>query len=466
MEKKKELLRALPKVDETMAWLQADFAEKIPSVLLKKIVRRCIDDERKKILNSAENYSTLDTSEWSSVLHTAIQKSMTNNLRRVINGTGVVIHTNLGRSLLSSSAASQLLNCSEHYSNLEFDLASGKRGSRYTLVEEILCDLTGGESAIVVNNNAAAVFLVLETLSKDKEAIVSRGELVEIGGSFRIPDVMAKSGAKLVEVGATNRTHSYDYERAITEDTSLLLKVHTSNFRMIGFTSVVSTEELVEIAKDNKVKVVEDLGSGCLIDLSKFGLPQERTVQEVVKTGVDVVTFSADKLLGGPQAGIIVGKKDTIDRIKKNPLNRALRIDKFTLASLESSLRNYYDPEEALKNIPTLRMLSENQREIKKRAQRALRRIKKRSISGCVFTLVKTTSQTGGGAIPEYGLDSWAIQLKPTQVSLNRFEIDMRDTSLPLIGRIENDTFLIDFRTVLDKEIKELTNLLVNYFSS
>lgn len=465
MEKKKELLQALPKVDEAIASITRELHEKVPAMLLKKIVRQAIDEERQKILHDAESYSPLDTEKWFQRFREKASEGMQHNLRRVINGTGVVIHTNLGRSLLSSEAALQLLQCGRSYTNLEFDLQSGKRGSRYALVEELICDLTGAEAALVVNNNAAAVLLVIETLAKDREAIVSRGELVEIGGSFRIPDVMAKSGATLVEVGATNRTHIYDYERALTEATALLLKVHTSNFRMIGFTKEVSTEELVRLAREYDVTVMEDLGSGCLLDLSDYGLPRERTVQEVVDTGVDIVTFSGDKLLGGPQAGIIVGRKRAIDRIKKNPLNRALRIDKLTLASLESVLRCYFDPSAAREKIPTLRMLTEDRSLIKKRAQKVLSRLKKKKVGNCSFTLLPTISQTGGGAIPEYGLESWALALQPANISVNGFERDMRNTILPLVGRIEKEHFLIDFRTVQDDDVDDLTELLSAYFS-
>ncbi len=466
MEKKKSLLQALPKVDESMAMLSSEIAEIVPGALLKKIVRDCIEEQRAEILDNAESYAELSEEGWKDLFLKALEKAMRPNLRRVINGTGVVIHTNLGRSLLPEETTNQLVQCGQHYTNLEFDLTTGKRGSRYALVEEILCDLTGAEAALVVNNNAAAVLLVLESLAHNREAIVSRGELVEIGGSFRIPDVMAKSGATLVEVGATNRTHYYDYERAITEETALLLKVHTSNFRMLGFTCEVETEELVQLAEGTDILVMEDLGSGCFLDLSAYGLPKERTVQEVVKAGADVVTFSGDKLLGGPQAGMIVGKNEVIAKIRKNPINRAMRIDKFTLASLESILRNYYDKDMALANIPTLSMLTQDQEIIKKKAQKALRRIRKAGLKNCTFSLVPTVSQTGGGAIPEYGLASWAIQLVPQLVSINTFERDMRDIAVPLIGRIENNTYILDFRTILENDIPDLTSLLIDYFSS
>jgi L-seryl-tRNA(Ser) seleniumtransferase len=437
----------------------------IPQQLIKKSVRSCIEAERVQILRDAENYKEKTEVEWKGIFLNRINDNIQNNLRRVINGTGVVIHTNLGRSLLSKDAADCLVNSAVNYTNLEFNLNTGKRGSRYTLVEEIICDLTGAEAALVVNNNAAAVLLVLETLAHRKEAVVSRGQLVEIGGSFRIPDVMEKSGATLVEVGATNRTHLYDYENGISENTALLLKVHTSNFKIVGFTSEVSAEELVNLAHQHDILVMEDLGSGCLVDLSAYGLPREPTVQEVVLAGVDVVTFSGDKLLGGPQAGIIVGKREVIDRIKRNPLNRALRIDKFTLASLENILRNYYDIEQALQKIPTLSMLTQPSGNIKKRAQKVLRALRKHDLKNCCVSLQPTFSRVGGGAMPEFGLESWAIKIDINTVSLSKFESDLRKGEIPLIGRIENEHFLIDFRTIKDGDIVELTSLLMNYFN-
>ena len=466
MENKKELLRNLPKVDDCIAKISAEFDNKIPAMLVKLVVQKCIDSERQRILSNADNCRKKSDKEWQSVFHRALQKRLQPNLRRVINGTGVVIHTNLGRSLLSTSATLALTRAGSHYTNLEYNLKTGKRGSRYSLVEEIICELTGAEAALVVNNNAAAVLLVLESLARSKEVIVSRGQLVEIGGSFRIPDVMKKSGARLVEVGATNRTHLKDYEEAITEETALLLKVHTSNFRMVGFTSEVSAEELVTLAGKKGLAVVEDLGSGCLINLSAFGLPKEPTVQEVINAGVDVVTFSGDKLLGGPQAGIIAGKRAAIEKIKKNPLNRALRIDKFTLASLEDILRYYYDTDLALKNIPTLAMLTQAPGDIKRRGKRLLRRLTQKISPDCTVRLIPTMSRVGGGAMPEYSLSSWAVELHPRHMGLNTLEQEFRSLSLPLIGRIENEGFLIDLRTVLESEVNELTSLIVNFFNA
>ncbi|MCB2214881.1 L-seryl-tRNA(Sec) selenium transferase [Desulfofustis glycolicus] len=466
MDQKAEMLRNLPKVDECLLEL-SDFINQqgVPLRIAKKAVQTTIDRVRKGILAGGDITLPVDRSAWKSLFVDQIGQLQRSRFRRVINGTGVVIHTNLGRSLLSTAALEQLIAGAGYYSNLEFDLHSGKRGSRYALVEDIICDLAGAEAALVVNNNAAAVLIALDTIARGREVIVSRGELVEIGGSFRIPDVMAKSGAELVEVGATNRTHLYDYERAITERTGLLLRVHTSNFRMIGFTAAVPAQELVALGRTKGLPVMEDLGSGSLIDLERFGLPAEPTVQEVLAAGVDLVTFSGDKLLGGPQAGVIVGRKDLVDQIKRNPLNRALRIDKFTLASLEGTLRAYYDESLACKQIPTLRMIGESQSTIKKRASRLLRRIGKKSPDGCLFSLVPTVSRVGGGALPEYGLDSWAVQLQPVDVPVSTLERDFRRLQIPLIGRVEHDRFHIDMRTIQDSEIALLADQLVEYFS-
>ena len=465
MKDKNKLLRKLPKVDECLTRLESYIEQHdVPQLIAKKAVQQSVEQLRSALLNDEHVHIPDTQAEWDVIFKRKIERSMALNLKRVINGTGIVVHTNLGRSLLPDHTITQLSMAGACYTNLEFNLETGKRGSRYSLVENIICDLTGAEAAIVVNNNAAAVLIALDTIARDKEVIVSRGQLVEIGGSFRIPDVMKKSGAALVEVGATNRTHLYDYEGAISESTALFLRVHTSNFRIIGFTSQVSAEELVALGAKYDLPVMEDLGSGSLTDLSKFGLPPEPTVQEVVKAGVDVITFSGDKLLGGPQSGIIVGKEKIIDRIKKNPLNRALRIDKFTLASLESVLKDYYDQETVLKKNQTLRMISEPPETIKKRAQRFLRRTRSKITDKCELNLVSTVSRVGGGALPEYGLKSWAVELHPAETTVSRIEKDFRALFVPVIGRIENDRLLIDFRTVLDSDIPELCSELITYF--
>lgn len=471
---KQNLLRAIPKVDECLAWLGRPelgdpatkvFLEEAPQALVKKAVRETLADRREAILSERLDQAAALAKDY--LIDDIIKRLhdlMRPNFRTVINATGVVVHTNMGRSLLPKKAVANLSEIGSHYSNLEFDLTTGKRGSRYSLVEEILCDLTGAEAALVVNNNAAAVLLSLGVLAAGKEVIVSRGQLVEIGGSFRIPDVMKKSGASLVEVGATNRTHLRDYEEAITPETALLLKVHTSNYRMIGFTSEVPVHDLVNLGAKNGLPVMEDLGSGCLLDLSRFGLQREPTVGEVIASGVDVVTFSGDKLLGGPQAGLILGKKAIIDRIKKDPLNRALRIDKFTLAGLESILRLYYDEQCALREIPTLAMLSAPLATIKGRAGRLMRRLRKKLTAECHLSFMETESRVGGGALPEQGLPTCAIALQPLNMTINSLEESLRNLELPVIGRIENDRYLLDLRTVDDADIPALAQCLLQVF--
>ncbi len=466
MELKKKLLRSLPKVDEISDELLADNSFTAPKLLIKTVIQRTLQSEREEILQAEGERKEKSKKEWVAIIKRNIIKKQSPNFKRIINATGVVIHTNLGRSLLSENATQKLMSAGGFYSNLEFDLDSGRRGSRYSLVEELICDLTGAEAAIVVNNNAAAVLLSLDSLASGKQVIVSRGQLVEIGGSFRIPDVMAKSGATLVEVGATNRTHLYDYEKAINAETALLLRVHTSNFRIIGFTSDVSAADMVSLARKKELFTMEDLGSGSLIDLTRYGFPKEPTVQEIVNAGVDVVTFSGDKLLGGPQAGIIVGKKTVIEKIKKNPLNRALRIDKFTLSSLESVLREYYDDEDALHQIPTLSMLTVDPVKLKKRAQKIQRNLRRKKISGCSLRVVSTVSRVGGGAFPEYNIPSWAVELVPDSMRLSEFEKKLRSLDIPIIGRIENDRYLLDVRTIQESEISELIMMLLNIFTN
>jgi L-seryl-tRNA(Ser) seleniumtransferase len=463
MDEKHRLLRALPKVDECLALLH-ERGHSHPLGVVKHVVQTVIDEEREKILAGRGLPGNRTLEQWAEVFVSRFRERMTSNFRRVINGTGVVIHTNLGRSILASHTTEVLEQAGGYYSNLEFDLKTGKRGSRYSLVEELLCFLTGAEAALVVNNNAAAVLICLDTLTRGKEAIVSRGQLVEIGGSFRIPDVMAKSGARLVEVGATNRTHVYDYEKAITPETALLLRVHTSNFRMVGFTSEVSPEEMVTLARNHQLVTMEDLGSGSLIDFSPYGFPKEPTVQEIVKAGIDVVTFSGDKLLGGPQAGIIVGRKEMVTAIKKNPLNRALRIDKFTLAALESVLRDYLDIDKALTRVPTLAMLTVSPDELKKRARRLLARLRRDLKGKCDVTMMATVSRVGGGALPEFNIQSWAIVLAPLYMSINTMEQGLRALSLPVIGRIEKDRFLLDVRTLQEREFSAMVRLLSDFF--
>ncbi len=375
----------------------------------------------------------------------------------VVNATGVLLHTNLGRAPLGRNRPSPQAS----YLALEYDLETGRRGQRLDPIRLRLAEITGAGSAVMVNNNAGAVLLLLAAHAAGREVIVSRGQLVEIGGSFRIPDVMARSGATLVEVGATNRTHPRDYEQAIGEQTALLLKVHTSNFRVIGFTAEVGVDELCAIGRRHGLPVMEDLGSGCLVDLSRFGLPREPTVGEVVAGGVDIVTFSGDKLLGGPQAGIILGRGEIIERIKKNPLNRALRIDKFTLAGLESVLRLYYDEHEALTAIPTLAMLSVPRETIARRARRLAAILRPALEDCCAVDIVSTTSRVGGGALPEYGLPTRALRLQPRTLRLSALETGLRRLETPVIGRLEDDAMLFDMRTVDNSQVRPLAAAVI-----
>jgi len=381
------------------------------------------------------------------------------HFRRVINATGVVIHTNLGRSILARDAVASVLQGCRHYSNLELSLETGQRGSRYSHVEELLCRLTGAEAGLVVNNNAAAVLLVLDTLAKGREVIVSRGQLVEIGGSFRVPEVMKKSGAVLREVGATNRTHLADYEEAITDQTAMLMKVHTSNYRIIGFHKEVDLAELVALGRRRDLPVFEDLGSGNLFDFSPYRLMPEPTVQQVLKNGVDVVSFSGDKLLGGPQAGIIVGRKDYVERIKKNQLNRALRIDKMTLAALEATLRLYLDPAVARAQVPTLAMITASADELRAKARRLRRKL---AVLADVadIGIRNGFSRVGGGSFPEQDLPTVLVTVRPRGMDLEALRQGLLSADIPVIGRVEEDAFCLDPRTVMAEEFGLLTRAI------
>ena len=455
---RQQVLRKIPSVDEILSRPEiVDLLKVHPRPVVVQALRKGLGKLRDELLHN-ENLSQLGDALFSfEHLYPFFQKEIDlqiqPRLRRVINATGVVIHTNLGRSPLHPSAIKHLVDISKHYSNLEYDIELGERGDRSTHVEESLCHLSSAESALVVNNNAGAVLLILNTLAEGKEVIVSRGELVEIGGAFRIPDVMKRSGALLREVGTTNRTHLNDYQKAIGPQTALLLKVHTSNFRVMGFTSEVSLQDLVQLGKQHRLPVVDDLGSGCLIDLTQYGLKKEPTVQEVIKTGVDAVTFSGDKLLGGPQAGMILGKKIFLDIFKNNPLTRALRIDKLTLAALESTLLLYLDEKRAMEEIPTLRMLSLNTKKLKKRGKRLLKRLGEMGNEKSVFTLREDTSQVGGGALPLQELPTIVIAIKPLDFSVNHLEKNLRNSDPPIISRISKEELILDMRTIIDEEI-------------
>jgi L-seryl-tRNA(Ser) seleniumtransferase len=381
------------------------------------------------------------------------------SLRPVVNATGVVLHTNLGRAVMSDLAMARLAAVGRSYSNLELDLVTKERGSRYSHVQALLRRLSGAEDALVVNNNAAAVLLALETLAQGKEVVVSRGELIEIGGEFRIPDIMRRSGARLREVGTTNRTHLRDYAEAIGPDTALLLKVHTSNYRVVGFTADVASRALAGLAHERGIVVLEDLGSGSLVDLRRWGFPWEPTVPEVIASGVDLVSFSGDKLLGGPQAGILVGTGSLVGRLKKNPLNRALRIDKFTIAALEGTL-TAYDAGTALETIPTLRLLTEPLASIRRRANRLLTRLGADVRARLAAAVVADRSQVGGGALPTVELPTAALALGATASDARRLDEALRRADPPVIGRITDDRLLLDCRTILPAEIPAVATVL------
>jgi L-seryl-tRNA(Ser) seleniumtransferase len=457
------LLRKLPGVDHVLELTKKNpFFEDIPKTVIVRSIRLIIDDLRSQLLSEKPSVTEERISDGSilKAVEKAVTEEITLNLLPLINATGIVVHTNLGRSLLASEAIDHVLSITNRYSNLEFDLASGKRGSRYSAVEDLICELCDAESALVVNNNAGAVLLCLESLARGKEVIVSRGELVEIGGAFRIPDVMAKSGGILKEVGTTNRTHLKDYEGAIGDNTALLLKVHQSNYSVMGFTSEVSLIELVSLGKKYHIPVMEDLGSGTLIDFSKYGLEKEQTVKDSAKAGADIITFSGDKLLGGPQAGIIVGLKEIVDRIKKNPFTRALRVDKLTLAALESTLRLYRDEAKAVQTIPTLKMLLMPLKHIEKRAQKLNALLEKIDSPKMRFQCVDCVSRSGGGALPLLALPSKCIRLSVKGMSPNAIEAAMRKNDPPIIGRIEDDLYYMDLRTVQDNELDTIQSSL------
>ena len=451
-------LRGLPSVDQVLRGL-ADLAELrgVTRPRLTALVREAVDQERDRVLRDHAAPVAAETLAARVVERARLTGPF--SLRPVINAQGVVLHTNLGRALMSPLALERLQAVATSYSNLELDLARKERGSRYSHVEALLQRLTGAEDALVVNNNAAAVLLALETLAHGREVIVSRGELIEIGGEFRIPDIMLRSGAVLCEVGATNRTHLRDYAEAITPNTALLLKVHTSNYRVVGFTAEVSSRELVELGRQRGIPVMEDLGSGSLLDLRPYGFPYEPTVPEVVASGVDLVCFSGDKLLGGPQAGLVVGKASLIGRLAQNPLNRALRIDKLTVAALEATLYAY-EAGDALETIPTLRMLTEAQSAIRRRARGLLRRLSPEIEARLGVTLVDATSQVGGGALPTVELPTAAVALGTRERPAQVLDEHLRSGQPPVLGRVLDDRLLLDFRTILPSDISALAAAL------
>ena len=463
------VLRLLPSVDEIVTRLKNDGVNSSSDAALSDAVRKAIGVKRQLLLEQM-NKNFPKATESPTVSEQTLQDIVVNDakrilssnkllgLKKVINATGIVLHTNLGRAPLSDAARTALNDVAQGYSNLEFDLNLGLRGKRGADIESLLCQLTGAEAALVVNNNAAAVMFAIHAMAHSAEVIVSRGELVEIGGSFRIPDIMLQSGSKLVEVGTTNKTRISDYRNAITHDTALLLKAHTSNYRIIGFTEEVSRDELSELSRETNIPTLEDLGSGSLLHID--GLPHEPTVIESIRAGIDVITFSGDKLLGGPQAGIVVGKTIWIEKMKKHPLMRILRLDKLTLAALEATLRAYLDPDTARTQIPTLQMLSTNQKKLKKQAESLMNLMGEHTCSVLGANGEETSGMVGGGAMPLAELDSYAVTLSPQNFSAKTLEAKLRNGSPPVVARVHEDKVILDLRCISEDDINQLAVVL------
>ena len=455
----KSLLRTLPKVDELLK--REDVAALVAvhgRMLTLEAIRDALNDTRDAVLAGAlaEVAADVIAADAAARLEARSRRS----LRRVINATGIVVHTNLGRSPLAEAAVEAVAEVARGYSTLEYDVATGERGSRHVHVEELICRLTGAEAAMAVNNNASAVLLGIAALARRKEAIVSRGQLVEIGGSFRIPDIMRESGAKMVEVGTTNKTHLRDYESAITPRTGLILKVHSSNYRVVGFTEEVPVAELVALGAKHGVPVFEDQGSGVLIDLAKYGLPGEPTIGAAIAAGVHLVSASGDKLLGGPQAGILAGKREVIAKLKKHPLARCVRLDKMTLAALEVTLRLYLDEERLFAEVPTLRMLTMTAAEAGERAERLARAIRDACGDEFEITTAPDTSRAGGGALPMEDIPTVVVALAPKRMSATALEERLRLGDPHVIARIRDDRLLLDPRTLREDEEAEVVSAL------
>lgn len=461
---KKGFLKSIPAVNDFLAASEAEeLIEEYSRDKFLKVLRTELDKIRSEILASdfeADNFNPnlLNVKYILKNIEKKLKIKSEAGLKKVINASGVIVHTNLGRSNLAANAVAKVMEVAENYSTLEFDLENGQRGYRYNRVKDLLRDLTGAESAVVVNNNAAAIMLVLTALVKEKDVIIARGEMVEVGGSFRIPEVMENSGAVLKEVGSTNRVYIADFINAINENTGALIKVHTSNYRVQGFTHSVSSKKMAEAAHNYQLPLIEDLGSGILFDLSDYGLPYEPTVKEEIEAGVDVLTFSGDKLLGGPQAGIIAGKEKYIGQIESHPLMRALRVDKMTLAALEETLKLYYDFEKAVKKIPTLNLITESSEEVKKRAINLKSKILKKEALN--IELVKTAAKIGGGAYPLNDFESYGLEFSLKKISTEEFISQLRKLKLPVIARIQADKAIFDLKTVKNEDVDLLANLI------
>lgn len=466
----KEWLRSIPAVHELQnheKFLNLLKESQLDQMNLTKQLKDVIDTIREAILNEKWTGSRPGANEFNnelfSLLESKINKQFSYTIEKVVNATGTILHTNLGRARLSANAINHVIETARNYSNLEYKLSEGERGSRHSHVEALIKEITGAEAAMVVNNNASAVYLILRALAAQKEVIVSRGQLVEIGGSFRISSIMEESGANLVEVGTTNKTHRYDYEKAVSPETAIVMKVHTSNFKVIGFTKSVETEELIDLTKRlDHVIFYEDLGSGALYDFRKHGIGEEPVVKEVIELGADVVSFSGDKLLGGPQAGIIAGKKEIIDRLKKHQLARVLRVDKMTLAALEGTLIDYARGENGLVNIPTVRDLLVSLEELDVRSTSFVTNLLQNT-GKYVTKIIEATSQVGGGTMPDVELPTLVVALKHETLTAEQLGRKLRTEVKPaIVGRIQKDEFMIDLRTVTQEEEIDLLQALIN----
>lgn len=453
-----KLMRGLPSIEKL---LQAEplraLAEDVPHELLVEMARQTLEETRQLIRHEQVQEGELSLGELAGRAARKTAQTLESNLREVINATGVILHTNLGRAPLSQAATAAVVQVAGAYNNLEYDLESGERGSRLSHVESLIARLSGAEAGIAVNNNAAALFMLLTTFAQGKEVILSRGQAVEIGGGFRIPDVMAQSGTRLVEVGTTNKTYAQDYAAAITPQTAMLMRVHSSNFKIIGFTASAKLEELAGIAASHGVLLVDDLGSGTLIDTARFGLSHEPTVQESIQAGADLVTFSGDKLLGGPQAGLIAGKKELITRLKKHPLARALRLDKMTLAALQATLQHYLRGE-AERKIPIWQMIARSPESLREQAAHWQTQL---TTAWPGASIVEGLSTIGGGSLPGETLPTWLLALPvPLQSSVNNLQAQLRAYRPPVIGRVERGILLFDPRTVLASQEETLLDTL------
>ncbi|MEB3429935.1 L-seryl-tRNA(Sec) selenium transferase [Citroniella saccharovorans] len=453
------LFKLIPKVDEVIEKEEIKSLIKLNSrKIVVDSIREVLDDLRQEIKSGIDEDILMNNiRNINSLVEESILNKKKHHLVKLINATGIVIHTNLGRSPLAKEAVDSLTSLASSYSNLEYDLDEGKRGSRYSHLDEIVRKITGAEASMVVNNNAAAVLLILSALCSGKEVITSRGELIEIGGAFRIPDVCKESASSLIEVGTTNKTHLKDYEEAINEDTAAILKVHTSNYKIVGFTEGVDNKTLSSLKKDHDILIIEDLGSGVLVDFSKYGLSYEPTIQNSIQSGVDLVSFSGDKLLGGPQAGVIVGRKDLIDKIKTHPLTRALRVDKFTIAALEATLRLYLDENIATQRIPTLNMIIQKRDFIRKKAEKLASMIDNNNLN---VDIIDTLSEVGGGSMPGEKLESSALAINSDVYKDFEIERFLRGYEIPIITRIENEKVIIDLRTVSYDEFEIIAKAL------